>query len=98
MNSTLTASDVIKIIRECRRQGISEFSLGELKLSFGPKPTPEPEVAPQNPPNPELEKELLQQRELELKQAQLDALRLNDPYAYEQLMCLDQEEEQSLAT
>lgn len=87
-----TAEDVLKIIRTCKKQGISEFSLGELKLSFGPKPVHEP-VIPYNPSDPEREKELLADRELEIKQAMLDDLRLSDPYEYEQLICKDQEEE-----
>lgn len=94
----LTATEVIRIMQACRKTGVHDFSLGELKLSFGPKPEP---TAADNPPDLVQNEEDLRERELELKQSQLDELRISDPYAYEQMICMDndkQDKEQSLGT
>lgn len=94
-----TPTEVIKIIKACREQGVSEFSLGELKLSFGAASEAVPPPPP-NLPNPEAEAQAFAQHEADLKQERLEELKLSDPYEYEQLICMDRdgEEENSVGT
>ncbi len=90
----MTVTEIEKIIKTCRKQGVSEFSLDGLKLTFGPKPEKAQAPPPEIEENPEFAKAILEQRELEIKQQKLDELRLADPYTYEQMICNDQDDEE----
>lgn len=97
----LSHSGVIEIIRACKDSGVSRFKLGELELEFGasaavsPAPLPPaPEAKPGFVPAPilspeeqaQLDAERLKDLEAQAKQEFLSELRLEDPYAFEQLM------------
>lgn len=101
MKTDFTATDIIQLIKACRKQGVCDFSLGELKLSFGaPKDKGTPTL-PNPAPSEKEEDELLLQKECELKQEKLEELRLSDPLAYEEMIMMDNDnprEEQSLGT
>lgn len=82
----LTAQDVIGIIKEAKRAGITSFSLGELQFSFEGNPKVKKRIGKENS---EFQRQNLEQEELRLKQEQLDHLRIADPEAYEQMIAED---------
>lgn len=82
-------SDIIKVIECCHRQGVREFQLNDLKLSFAAleaKLPAEIETPTIIPPAPERVKEDLEKEGARVKQEQMELLMLEDPFAYEQLI------------
>lgn len=88
MTTKLTASEIIKIIKQAKRLGVSHFQLGELKLRFG-------DAAQIVKANPENEISAREEHENEIKSEQLENLRLSDPFTYEQMMCNDLDEKET---
>lgn len=89
INAVTPTDDVIRLIEAAKAAGVSELEAGGVKLKFGPT-----EVKKVAPPiieqDPEEAAKTLAEHELQLKQDQLERLRLEDPYEYEQLIHQDE--------
>jgi len=88
----MSSEDVVKIIKACKKAGISEFKFGELQLVFGEKqskvsskPLDDGKAEPfeQNPTTEE-ERKAERETEIELEeQEELQSLAISDPLEFE---------------
>jgi hypothetical protein len=91
----LKISDIIKLIKTCKEQGVQNLDGFGLKLAFFENASHkvEEDVKIEEVPSEVVEvrkKEDLELNEIELKMEKLADLRLTDPYQYEQLIALDE--------
>ena len=94
---SFTAKELCEIIRQCKQDGVTELTLGDLYLSFQPKVV-KPQVLPitptsTQPPDAEISAEIQKQSEasieqdaLTLRQQQIDELTILNPLLAEQLI------------
>lgn len=79
----IPTADIVTILQTCKNTGVSQFTLGDLQISFTPR------EAASRPPSPE-DFELETQRRLDededLEALEMQNLLITDPEAYEDRM------------
>jgi hypothetical protein len=87
MEKHFSASDICSIVKSCGENGVGEFTLGKLKVTFKGNLTP---VSQQEEVSTELQEavsvELTERDELAHKEAMLAQMEIEDPVEFERLM------------
>lgn len=85
----IETNDILRILKECAKLGVSHLKMGELEISFSPVEM-RAEIPKKVREKPRLqaqyEKESIETQEVTLKQDKLDELMLSDPEEYERLL------------
>ncbi len=82
----MTSTDIIEVMKACRDLGVRHFEGNGLKLEFGPSADAKPVLGEADPAQSE---RILSEVELRIKQEQLENLKIEDPFAYEELIAKD---------
>ena len=91
MSLSLTASEVLSLIAACKDAQVRQFEFSGLKLEFGQVAlAPTPIIGGEDPVADERHRD---EHEIRIKADELETLRLSDPYAYEQIIAFDKQED-----
>jgi len=86
--------DIVKIIKACRKNGVKELSIGDVKLVFSDskaiehkKPAGDTEISPVSPGlAQEVEQEAIKEAEVRLKNEEITNMLIENPFEMEQLI------------
>lgn len=87
-------NEMIRLIKVCAQVGVSEFSFGEIKVSFAQhKNDAKMEDGIILPPVPdhihdERERQDMEKIEIGLRESEIEELKIRDPFKYEELVAL----------
>lgn len=81
----MATTEIIELIKACKELGVTQFEGNGLKLEFGSSVA----TAVHGYEDPAAEKRNLEEAELRLRQEQLEHLKIEDPYTYEQMIAHD---------
>lgn len=89
----LSAKELVKLIKACRANGVSQLSFGDIRLEFGTKTMPSIEqpstIQTKDVDQAKVEEIAIKDREkseLEIRQEQLEFMQLENPALFEQLL------------
>ena len=91
-NMELDTKKISAIIKACGKAGVQEFSLGELRITFGTKTDPDLSVSPlsgealSDEDHRKLNEQSLEQDEVRTRENQMEELLITDPAQYERLI------------
>lgn len=85
----IETNDILRILKECAKLGVTHLKMGELEISFSPvedKADIPKKVREKPKLQAQYERESIETQEVTVKQKNLDELLLSDPEEYERLI------------
>lgn len=84
----MTTTDIIQVIKACKQSGVRQFEANGVKLEFGPEDAAKDKIVIGIEDEQASERNI-DEHEIRIKQEQLDALKIIDPFTYEQILAQD---------
>lgn len=87
-----SVNELCEIIKTCRKYGVADVQIADLKLQFASHDPQSPEARPvrltkeQKAKAEAIERENFEDNEARIREEQLEYLKLSDPLAYEELI------------
>lgn len=81
----LYTKDIVEIIKACRKEGVAALDFGDLHLRFAESAAETVKLKGIRP-DPVTEARRIPEMEIQVREHELEELRLRDPYEYEQLV------------